>query len=221
MKYMKRLVIIILSLTLLGGCATRIDKRLSLPYSERIDIIHTYEASNFIPVDKGEKDIMLFYKSSTPETLEKYRTFDTNAITQNNVVYHSINQRRAASRMRKYIRKKLKQYQFKHVGKSLSQAGIAITISSYQKILGKNVEELMMVVFDREKTWKLTRETKDIRGFDLLKQTAIWVGVVRKIPEKQTDISKGVHYMSDDSFEKMADMIFEVFMKDSNYIPLN
>ena len=140
-------LIIVLAILMLGGCATRPDPRLSLPYSERIDIIHSYEAINFIPVDKGEKEIVLFFKSAPDKVLQQYRAFDTNAITQNNVVYQSINKRRAASRMRKYIRQKLKQYKFKHVGKSLSQAGIAVTISSYQKILGKNIEELLMVVF--------------------------------------------------------------------------
>ncbi|MDH5446533.1 MAG: hypothetical protein OEY52_13340 [Gammaproteobacteria bacterium] len=218
---MNKSIFVVLAMSLLGGCATKIDTRLSLPYSERVDIIHSYEASNFIPVDKGEKDIMLFFKSTTPETLGEYRTFDTHAINQNNVVYQSINRRRAASKMRKYLKRKLRQYKLKHVGKSLSQAGIAVTISSYQKILGKNVEELLMVVFDRKKAWQISRENKEVKGFELLKQTAIWVGVVRKVPEKQMDISQGVHYMSRESFKQMVDMMFEVFMKDSNYIPLD
>ena len=218
---MQKQIIIILATLLLGACATHVDPRLSLPYSEKIDIIHAYEAINFVPVDKGDKDIVLFFKSSPVETLQQYRTFDTNAIAQHNVVYESINKRRAASRMRKYIRQKLKEYRFKHVGKSLSQAGIAVTISSYQKILGKNIEELMLVVFDRKKTWELSRETPGLKSHQLLKQTAVWVGVVRRAPEKQMDISTGVHYMSKAGFEKMVDLVFEAFMKDSNYIPLD
>lgn len=214
-------IILITSILLLGACATRTDPRLSLPYSEKVDIIHAYEASNFIPVDKGEKDIMLFFKSSPQETLDQYRTFDTNALSQHNVVYQSINKRRAASRMRKYLRHKLKQYRYKHVGKSLSQAGIAVAVSSYQKILGKNVEEMMMVVYDRKKSWQLSRENRDLKGYELLKQTALWVGVVRRVPEKQIDISKETHYISKDGFKTMTDMLFEVFMKDSNYIPLD
>ena len=78
-----------------------------------------------------------------------------------------------------------------------------------------------MVVFDRKKAWQLSRETPALKGYELLKQTAIWVGVVRKVPEKQMDISKGVHYMSRASFQQMVDLMFDVFMRDSNYIPLD
>lgn len=214
--------LLILSLVIfLGACASSPDTGLNLPYSERTDIIHAYEAINFIPVDKGEKDIILFFKSSPVETLKQYQTFDTNVVSQSSIIYKSINNRIAASHMRKYIRKKLKQYRFKHTGKSLSKAGIATTISSYQKILGKNVEELMMVVFDRAKARQLSIETPDLKGFHLLKKTAVWVGVVRKVPEKQVDVSKSVHRMTDESFRQMVDLMFEVFMKDSGYIPLD
>lgn len=206
---------------LLNACATSPNHGLSLPFSERTDIVHAYEAINFVPVDKGEKNIMLFYKSAPAETLSQYRSFDTNIISQSNVVYRSINNRRAASHMRKYIRKKLKQYKFEHTSKSFSQAGVAVTISSYQKILGKNIEELMVVVFDRNKARELSQETPELKGYRLLIETAVWVGVVRQVPEKQMDISKAMHYMSTKDFERMVDLIFENFMKDSHYIPLD
>ena len=218
---MNGLFAILLILSVLGGCAAKPDTRLSLPFSERTDIIHAYEAINFVSVDKGEKNIILFYKSAPAETLRQYRSFDTNVISQSNVVYRSINNRRAAASMRKYIRKKLKQYKFKHTGKALSQAGIAVTISSYQKILGKNIEELMMVVFDRSRARELSQETPELKGYRLLKEAAIWVGVVRQVPEKQIDTSKAVHYMSTKGFQRMADLMFENFMKDSNFIPLD
>jgi len=222
---MTRLFTLLLVLTVLGACATtpthKLDSRLSLPFSERTDIIHAYEAVNFVPVDKGEKDIMLFYKSMPAATLAQYRTFDTYVISQSNVVYHSINNRRAASRMRKYIRAKLKQYKFKHTGKSLSQAGIAVMISSYQKILGKNIEELMLVVYDRRKARQLARDNQDLKGYRLLKEVAVWVGVVRRKPETQMDISQGVHNMSTAGFQQMLDLMFENFMQDSQIIPLS
>ncbi len=205
----------------LGGCAARPDSRLNLPFSERTDIIHAYEAINFIPVDKGEKNIILFYKSAPMEILNQYRSFDTHAMLQSNVVYHSINNRCATSHMRKYIGNKLKQYKYEHTEKTLSQAGIAVTISSYQKILGQNIEELMMVVFDRNKAAEWSLETPELKGFHLLKKTAIWVGVVRQVPEKQTDISKGMHSMTTQGFQKMVDLMFEGFMQDSHFIPLD
>jgi hypothetical protein len=79
----------------------------------------------------------------------------------------------------------------------------------------------MLVVFDRKKSWQLSRDTPELKNYQLLKQTALWVGVVRRVPEKQMDISKGVHYMSKAGFETMVDLVFEAFMKDSNYIPLD
>ncbi len=79
----------------------------------------------------------------------------------------------------------------------------------------------MMVVYDRKKARQLSRETKELKGYELVKQSAVWVGVVRRVPEKQHDVSKSVHYLSKDGFRQMVDMMFEVFMKDSNYIPLN
>lgn len=211
----------ILGLLLLGGCATPPDPRLSLPYSEKVGVIHSYEAGNFMPVDKGEEDIMLFSKSVSQDILDQYRTFDTRAVSQQQVVYQSINKRKAASRMRRYVRQKLKQFQYKHVGRSLSQAGIAIAVSSYQKILGKNIEELMLVVFDRKKLRTLAKQNKELKGYALIKEAAVWVGVVRRRPEKQIDLSTGVHYMSQESFQKMVDMVFEVFMKDSQLVPLS
>lgn len=218
---MRNLLVISLLLLLLSACAASPNQGLSLPFSERTDIIHAYEAINFIPVDKGEKNIILFYKSAPVETLSQYRSFDTNVISQSNVVYHSINNRRAASHMRKYIHHKLEQYKFKHTQKSLSQAGIAVTISSYQKIRGKNIEELMMVVFDRRKARELSQEMPGLKGYQLLKETAIWVGVVRQVPTKQMDISKGVYYMPTKDFQTMVDLMFENFMKDSHFIPLD
>lgn len=218
---MSRFFTIWLVLIVLGGCAARPDTRLSLPFSERTDIIHAHEAINFEAVDKGEKNSIFFYKSAPAETLRQYRSFDTNVISQSNVVYGSINNRSAAASMRKYIRKKLRQYKFKHTGKSISQAGIAVTISSYQKILGKNIEELMMVVFDRKKARRLAEETPGLKGYHLLKEAAIWVGVVRQVPEQQLDISKATHYMSTADFQKMVDLIFDNFMQDSRFIPLD
>ena len=213
--------LIILSLLLLSACATSPQQGLSLPFSERADIIHAYEAINFVPVDRGEKDIILFYKSSPAETLNKYHSFDTSVMMQSNVVYGSINNRQATSLMREYILKKLKHYKFEHTGKAQSQAGIAVMISSYQKILGKNIEELMMVVFDRNKAQALAGEMPELRGYRLLKETAIWVGVVRQVPTRQRDLSTGTHYMLTRDFQTMADLMFENFMKDSHFIPLD
>lgn len=218
---MIRLFSILLVSILFAACAAGPRQGLSLPYSEHTDIIHSYEAINFVPVDKGEKDIILFFKSAPEETLRQYRTFDTSVISQSNVVYQSISNRRAAAHMRRYIRKKLKQYKFKHTNRSISQAGIAVTVSSYQKILGRNIEELMVVVFDRSKARELSQETPELKGYRLLKETAVWVGVVRHVPFKQKDISKDLHYMREEDFRKMADLMFEVFMKDSNFIPLD
>lgn len=217
---MYRSLAILLVLIALGGCAAGPDTRLSLPFSERIDIIHAYEAINFEPVDKGEKNIILFYKSAPAETLRRYRRFDTQVISQSNVVYGSINNRRAAGQMRDYIDQKLKQYNFKLTGKALSQAGIAVAISAYRKIPGKNIEELMVVVFDREKARQLSGENPERQGYRLLKETAVWVGVVRQAPATQTDIARGVQYMSAADFRKMVDLLFENFMQDSHIIPL-
>ena len=219
MRRTTRLIIIALIL-LQGACASRPNPRLSLPFSERTDIVHAYEAINFVPVDKGEKNIILFFKSASPAILNQYHRFDSNVIAQSHVVYQSINDRQAAAAMRKYILHKLKQYKYQHTDKQNSQAGISITISSYQKILGKNIEELMLVVFDREKARLLAQETPELKGYRLLKETAVWVGVVRQVPEKQIDISREVHYMTQADFQRMVDLMFEVFMKDSNFIPL-
>lgn len=218
---MHHLSLVLLMLLLLGACAGPPQHGLSLPFSERTDIIHAYEAINFVSVDKGEKNSILFFKSAPVETLSQYHSFDTNVITQSNVVYQSINNHRAAEHMRQYIVKKLTQYKFRHVGKSVSQAGIAVTISSYQKIRGKNIEELMLVVFDRNKARKLAEETPELKGYHLLKQTAIWVGVVRQRPAIQMDISNGMHFMTIEDFQKMVDLMFESFMKDSRFIPLS
>lgn len=217
---MIRLFMVLLLISGLAACAVGPKHGLSLPYSERTNIIHSYEAINFVPVDKGEKDIILFYKSAPLETLEQYHSFDTSVITQNNIIYHSINDRRAAALMRKYIRRKLKQYRFKEANRAVSEAGIAVTISAYQKIRGKHIEELMMVVFDRKKARELSQKTPELKGYQLLKETAIWVGVVRHVPAQQMDITKGVPSLSTADFQKMVDLMFEVFMQDSNYIPL-
>lgn len=219
--WVHNLIVISLLLLLLSACASSPNHGLSRPFSERTDIIHAYEAMNFVAVDKGEKNIILFYKSAPVETLSQYRSFDTNVISQSNVVYRSINNRRAAAYMREYIRHKLKQYKFEHTHKSISQAGIAVTISSYQKIRGKNIEELMVVVFDRSKARELSQAMPGLKGYQLLKETAIWVGVVRQVPTEQMDISKGVYYMPTKDFQTMVDLMFENFMKDSHFIPLD
>lgn len=219
---MLRLILYLLCITLiLGGCAVSPEHGLSLPFSERTDIIHSYEAINFVPVDRGEKNSILFFKSAPIETLRQYRSFDTGVISQSNIVYQSINNRRAAELMRPYIVQKLEQAGFSHTGKTRSQAGIAVTISSYQKILAKNIEELMVVVFDRNKARQLATDDPGLKGYRLLKQAAIWVGVVRQIPEQQTDISRQIHYMKEQDFQRMVDQVFAVFMQDSQYIPLN
>ncbi len=204
----------------LSGCAVSPDSRLSLPFSERTDFIHAYEAINFEPVDKGEKNIILYYKAAPPKTLGQYHSFDTSVISQSNVVYRSINARRAAELMRGYIHNKLQQYNFRHTDKARSQAGIAVVISSYQKIPGRIIEELMLVVFDREKSRQLTENDPTLQGYRLLQEMAVWVGVVRHAPVRQIDISQGVHSMQDEDFQKMVDLLFENFMQDSQLIPL-
>lgn len=212
--------IMVLLLVSLVGCATRSDPRLSLPYSERVGIIHAYEAINFVPVDKGEKNHILFYKSAPEEILRRYRSFDTQAISQSHVVYGSINRQQAAARMREYIVAKLTQAGFRHTRHGSSQAGIAVAVSSYQKIPGKPVEELMLVVFDRKLAREKAQAGPDLKGYQLLKQTAVWVGVVRQVPSRDDRLAGGMHIMSRADFQKMVDLMFEGFMRDSHFQPI-